>query len=416
MDLTKSYRYLAEAEKYFPGGLQTVRHPRSLIEGEYPVYIEKGKGAHVWDVDGNEYIDFIQGFGPTTIGIAIDEIDSAAIERIHKGICFGQANGLQIELAKKIQKYYPYAERLFFCKTGTDATTASVRLARAYTGKEILLTDGYHGWSDTFQYGADAGVLDCVRKKTRRIPFGDFEGYEAAVKEGNVACIMITPYMALPMQTTKINVDFIKKIRELCTKYNVPLIFDEVRTAFRFAMGGMSEIIDIQPDIIAFGKAFANGYSIAAIGGREEMMRPMGLAGKPDGTYISSTYFPNCLEMAVAIKVIDYYEKNNVIEKIHESGKYLLSGLKRIATELDAPVVFDDAPAMPAMMFDYSKMTEDEYFARTFLLYTYMIRCGIIIHPFRQMYITYSHSKDDLDKVIVSYREGLRLVRESYPW
>lgn len=416
LNLTKSFERFEEAKECLPGGLTGVRHPKAMIEGEYPVFIDRGKGSHMWDIDGNEYIDLLAGYGPTTIGMAIDEIDAAAIERIHKGINFSLSSDLQIDLANKIKKHFPYADRVFMCKTGTDATTIALRLARAYTGKEYVLTDGYHGWQDSFQYGDDAGVLDCVREKTKHIPFGDYEAYEDAVKEGNVACIMITPYMALPMRITEVNYEFVRKIRDLCTKNNIPLIFDEVRTAFRFALGGISEKIGVEPDIVAFAKAFANGYSIAAVAGKKELMENMIIWGKDGGTYISSTYFPNCLEMAAALKVIEFYEDHDVIGRIHESGKYLVEGMKKAAEETAAPVLFDEEPTMPSMMFDISKMTEDEYYARTITLYTYIVRCGIIIHPFRQIYVTYSLTKEDLDKVINAYREGLKIVKEKYPW
>lgn len=417
LNLTKSFELLAEAEKHLPGGLTSVRHPRAYIEGEYPVFLERGKGCHVWDVDGNEYIDLLAGYGPTTVGIAVDEIDEAAIAQIRKGVNFSPSTDIQIDLAKKLKKYFSYADRIFFCKTGTDATTLTVRLARAYTGKEYLLTDGFHGWADTFQYGGDKGVLDCVKEKTKQIPFGDYEGYEAAVKDGNVAAIMLTPYMALPMKITKVDIEFIRKIRALCTANDIPLIFDEVRTAFRFAMGGMAERIGVEPDLVAFAKAFANGYSISAAGGRKDLMDPMVIGGgHPGGTYISSTYFPNTLEMAVAMKVIDFYEEHDVIGKIHESGQYLIDGMKKAAAETEAPVVFDEEPTMPSMMFDIAQMTEEEYYARTFTLYTYMVRSGIIIHPFRQIYVMYSLTKEDLDKVIAAYTEGLRIVKETYPW
>lgn len=416
LDQTKSFERYEESKKWLPGGLTGVRNPKAMIEGEYPIFIERGKGSHMWDVDGNEYIDLLAGYGPTTIGMAIDEIDQAAIERIAKGINFSLSSDIQIELAQKIKKHMPYAERSFFCKTGTDATTIALRLARAYTGKEYVLTDGYHGWQDSFQYGEDAGVLNCVREKTKHITFGDYEGYEAAVKEGNVACIMITPYMALPMRITKVDYDFVRKIRKLCDEYEIPLIFDEVRTAFRFSLGGCAELIGVEPDMTAFAKAFANGYSIAAVVGKAEYMENMIIWGKPGGTYISSTYFPNCLEMAVASKVIDFYEENDVIGKIHESGKYLVEGMKKAAEAVNAPVLFDEEPTMPSMMFDIGQMTEEEYYARTLTLYTYIVRCGILIHPFRQIYVTYSLTKEDLDRVIEAYTEGLKIVKEKYPW
>lgn len=414
--LDKNYELFEEAQEYIPGGLLGARNPHQFIYGEYPIFFEKGKGCHVWDPDDNEFIDYLAGFGPTTLGLGIEEIDNAVFERIKEGMCFSTANSLQTELAKKIRKYFPCAERTLLCKTGTDTTVIATRIARAFTGKELILTDGYHGWADFSQYGEDGGVLDCVREKTVRIDYGDYEGYAKAVEAGNVACILITPYPAAPFKTVSVNKEFIRKIRELCTENNIPLIFDEIRTAFRFAMGGVAEMIGVQPDVICMAKAFANGYSIAAVGGREDIMNTLTLGHSKEGTFVSSTYFPNCLEMTAAIKTIDFYEEHDVIKDINEKGKYFLDGLKSLAEKYDAPVMFEEAAAMPAIMFDYNRMTEEEFYARTLTLYTYLIRSGIFIHPFRQMYVTYTHTYEDLDYTLSKFDEGLALVKSMYTW
>jgi glutamate-1-semialdehyde aminotransferase len=416
LKLDKSYQLYEEAKNCVPGGVSGARSPMNFILGEYPVFIESGKGSHVWDVDGNEYIDFLAGYGPTTLGWAIPEIDAAAKKAIDNGSCFSLAHYSQIRLANKIKEYFKCAERVLLCKTGTDTTVAAVRMARAYTGKEKILTDGYHGWGDFSQYGEDGGVLRSTKESTVRIPYGDAETYEKELKKGNVAAVMITPYPAAPMCVAETDVEFLKKIRELTNLYDVPLLYDEIRTAFRFAMGGISELVGVEPDVVCIAKAFANGYSIAAIGGKAEILNTIAIGGKKNGTMISSTYFPNNLEMDVALKTIEFYEKNDVIGAIREKGEYYLNGIKAVIAKHDAPMVCYGEPAMPAFMFDINSMDEETLMARTMTLFTYMVRSGLIIQPFRQQYITYSHSKEDLDKALSALDKGLGVVRELYKW
>jgi len=414
--LDKSYQLYETAKTCIPGGISGARSPMNFILGEYPVFIESGKGSHVWDVDGNEYIDFLAGYGPTTIGWANVDIDNAAKESVDRGSCFSLAHASQVKLALKIQQYFKCAERVLLCKTGTDATVASVRMARAYTDKEKVLTDGYHGWGDFSQYGEDNGVLKSTKEATVRIPYGDICTYEKEIKKGNVAAVMITPYPAAPMSASQTDVEFLRRIRELTTQYEIPLIFDEIRTAFRFAMGGVIEQVGIEPDMVCLAKAFANGYSIAAVGGKTEILNTIAIGGKKHGTMISSTYFPNSMEMDVALKTIDFYEKHDVINDIRQKGQYYIEAINTIIAKHNAPLFNYGEPAMPAYMFDINSMDEEMLMARTMTLFTYIIRSGILIHPFRQQYITYSHTKEDLDKALTALDNGLGIVRSLYKW
>ncbi len=416
LNLCKSYELFEEAKEYISGGITGLRNPNFFIYGEYPVFLERGKGCYVWDVDHNRYIDYLAGFGPTTIGLSIDDIDAIAIERIKQGFCLSLTHKSQLQLVKMLKDIIPCMERTLLCKTGTDATVISVRLARAYTGKTRILTEGFHGWGDFSQYGEDGGVLEDVKKHTTNIPYGDYEQYEREVKRGNVAAIMITPYPAAPMSIVETDESFIRKIRNLCNRTGIVLIFDEIRTAFRFSLGGVSELINVKPDIMCIAKALANGYSIAAVGGKSEIFKVLQHSGSSNGTFISSTYYPNSLEMDAAMATIEFYIKNDVISNIKEKGFYFLNQLKEIITKNSAPIIMGTEPTMPSFMFNMDLMDEDMLYARTLTLYTYLIRSGILMHPFRQSYITYSHTYEDLKFTIQAIDEGINLVSEKYPW
>ncbi|HZK02216.1 MAG TPA: aminotransferase class III-fold pyridoxal phosphate-dependent enzyme, partial [Anaerovoracaceae bacterium] len=219
--LEESKKELERAKNLIPGGICGSRQPENFLKGEFPIYIAGGKNGHCWDLDGNEFVDFMAGFGPTTIGIAIPEIDNAVKAQIDNGFCFTIPQKAQNDLAEKLQQIVPCAERSVFCKSGTDANVIAVRIARAYTGNEIILTSGFHGWADFSQYGIDGGVLQCTRDHTINIPYGDCETYEKEIKKGNVACILISTVTAGPMQPVICDIAFITRMRELADEYKV---------------------------------------------------------------------------------------------------------------------------------------------------------------------------------------------------
>ena len=418
LNLEKSKQELARAQNLIPGGICGSRQPVNFLNGEFPIYIEGGKNGHCWDLDGNEFVDFMAGFGPTTIGLAIPEIDQAVKAQIDNGFCFTIPQKAQNDLAEKMKEIVPCAERSVFCKTGTDATVIASRIARAYTGNDRILTSGFHGWADFSQYNIDGGVLQSTRDNTIEIPYGDSASYEREIQKGNVACIMISTVTAGPMLPVVRDIEFIKKMRELADDYNVPLIFDEIRTGFRYALDGGMGDIGVIPDMACFSKAMGNGYAIAAVCGKEEVMRPIAnvLETGKDATFITSTYFTNSLEMVAALAVIDYYQKNDVINSLQKKGRYYNDRLERIIEKHNAPLKIIGDDGQPGFMFDRDNMTLETFARRTITLSAYLIRSGILIHPWRQQYFMYTHTQEDIDKSLQMLDEGLAVVKEMYPW
>lgn len=416
LNLTNSFKELERAKKVIPNGVYGMRGPAFFVPGEYPVYIDHGKGCHMWDIDGNEYIDFIASYGPTTIGFTENYINDAVKQRIDKGFSFSLPQIEQNTLAEKLCQIIPGAEKVVFARTGTDTTVIANRIARAYTKKKYILTDGYHGWSDFSQYEPEAGIPEEVRKLTKRVPYGRADLFEEKIKEGNVAAIMVTPIYHELMEKIYYDKQFLLDLRELATKYHIPLIFDEVRSGFRTALGGAAEMIGVTPDITCLSKAMANGYILAAVTGKSKMLQTVANGGGSDGTYISSTFFLNSLEMVAANQTLDFYIKNHVNDEINQKGEYFSKRIDEIIAKHHAPMINAGIPSMPSFLFDKEVLGEDLWAASTFTLFTYLIRSGIFMHPYHQSYIAYRHTKEDLDKALDALDKGLDVVKQLHPW
>ena len=420
LKLDKSIAEFEKAQKLMPGGVYGMRGPHFFIYGEYPIYIDRGEGCHMWDIDGNEFIDFIASYGPTTIGFTEPEIYEPTFEKIRGGFSFSIAQTVQNELAAKLQQIIPCCERTVFARTGTDSVTIAVKMARAYTLKNKILMDStYHGWSDLSQVYYDAGVPQQARDLAISHNWGDLAAFEETLEnDKDIACILVCPIhhqLAKPMNHDK---SFIEGLRKLATKHGVVLIFDEVRSGFRMALGGAQEYLGITPDVACFSKAIANGFPLAAVCGKKEILETITYEPKEGshGTYMSSTFFLNSAEMVAALKTIEFYEKNDVIGNIFEKGRYFNKRIDEIIAKHNAPVINGGNEVMPGWIFDQEKLGEEMFIAMTFKLFTYLIRSGIFMHPIHKSYITYRQTKEDLDKALEAFDKGLAVVKEAYPW
>lgn len=415
LSLARSAAEYKRAQTLVPGGICGSRQPINFIQNEYPTYLSHGKHGRCWDLDGNEYVDFMLGFGPVALGHAVDEIDEKVAARLKYGFCFTLPQKTQNDLAEKFQEIVPCAQRTLLCKTGTDACVIAVRACRAATGREKVLTTGFHGWADFSQYGADGGVTEAVRQGTVQVPYGDLDGYREQAAKGDVACIMISTMMAGAMLPVMHDPAFLKGLRQVADEYGIPLVFDEIRTGFRYDLDGGMGRLGVIPDIACFSKAMGNGYAIGAVCGKKELMDPLTKEHTWEGTFVTSTYFTNSLEAVAALAVIEYYQKNNVIQALAEKGADYNRRMDEIIARHGAPMRNTGVDCMPAFMF--SREEGDEMFARrTITLFAYMIRSGILIHPFRQQYFAYTHTPQDIDRSLEALDKGLGVVRDMYPW
>ncbi|MEW5784378.1 MAG: aminotransferase class III-fold pyridoxal phosphate-dependent enzyme [Bacillota bacterium] len=409
LKLDKSLALFEEAKRISPGGVMGIRRPYNFVEGEYPIYISRGYGGHIVDVDGNDYIDMLCAYGPIILGYDEPEINRAAVEQMEKGFCFSLVQEVQNDLIKRLLGLIPSAEMAILVKTGSDATGVAVRVARGYTGKSKILRCGYHGWHD-WCVEVPGGVPEEIRRLTLEFPYGDLEVLEKLLRENrdDTAGIIITPVahpLALPVSAPPPG--YLEGVRALADRYGVVLIFDEIRTGFRVSLGGAQQRYGVTPDVTTIGKAMANGYAISACVGKKEIMKVV-----ESKVFISSTFFPNSLEMAAAMKCIDILEREKVLDVIWERGTDFLARLEQITAASRVPVTVSGIPPMPFITFD---KTDDSYKERRTRFYTETIRRGLFIQPYHHWYIAYRHTAADLDYTLQTITEALEIVSKEYP-
>ncbi len=409
LKLEKSLAMFEEAQRVSPGGVMGIRRPYNFVEGEYPIFLTHGYGGHIVDVDGNDYIDMLCGYGPIILGYREPEIDAAVVEQLESGFCFSLVQPIQNDLMNRLIKLIPSAEMGILCKTGSDATSVAVRIARGYTDKPKIVRCGYHGWHD-WCVEVQGGVPEAVSRLTIEFHYGDLDGLERVLKQndGEVAAIMITPVghpTAAPVVAPPPG--YLQGVRDLADKYGVVLIFDEIRTGFRVGLGGAQVRYGVTPDMTTIGKAMANGYAISACVGKAEIMK---VAEKK--VFISSTFFPNSLEMVAAMKCIDILEREHVTESLWRRGTVFLTRLRKIVEASGVPVTVSGIPPMPFMTFDRA---DDKYKERRTAFYTETIRRNLFIQPFHHWYIAHRHTDADLAHALGAIEESLAFVAEHYP-
>lgn len=403
LKLDKSMAMYAEAQTLVPGAVAGIRRPYNFVIGEYPIYFDSGKGGRVTDVDGNEYIDFLCAYGPIIIGYREEEIDQAVQEQVNsKGFCFSLTQPQQSELVKKLQEVIPCCEMAALVKTGSDATTIAIRVARAYTGKTKIARCGYHGWHD-WCVEVKGGIPEKLYEDILEFHYNDLDALEAILKanKDDMAGIIVTPVghpLAAPVEMPKPG--YLEGVRALADKYNVLLIFDEIRSGFRCSIGGAQKYFGVTPDLATFGKAMANGYAIAALVGKKEPM--MVLADK---VFLSSTFFPNSDSIVAALKTIEILQRDKVLDVVHEKGMKFAADVQKVVDESGIPAEFSGAPWMPFITFPkdetglYKKLRTE--------FYTGLIRRKVFLQPYHHGYICYRHTDEDLAYTVNAIREAL---------
>lgn len=407
LKLEKSEELYAEALDLIPGGILGIRRPYNFVPGEYPIFMVSGKGGRITDVDGNEYIDLLCSYGPIILGHREEEVDNAVIEQIRqRGFCFNLTQSMQNQLAAKMRELIPCAEMSIFVKTGSDATTAAVRIARGHTGKLKVLRCGYHGWHD-WCVEVKGGIPQKLWEDVYEFHYNDLDSLEKLLRDhkGNVAAIVITPVghpLAHPVEAPQPG--FLEGVRQLATAHEAVLIFDEIRTGFRVSLGGAQARYGVTPDLATFGKAMANGYPISAVVGKREVMNAV-----ESKVFISSTFFPNSLEMVAALKTIEIIEREQALDKLWARGQKLLDRLGEVIAASGVPCTLSGIPPMPFITFDTDP--EKKYKDRRTLFYTEVIRRGVFLQPYHHGYICYRHTEEELNTVVGAVEEALAKVR-----
>jgi glutamate-1-semialdehyde aminotransferase len=410
LNITRSLELFEEAKKLVPGGVLGARKPSDFIEGEYPIFIEYGKGCRITDVDGNEYIDFLCGYGPIILGYREKEVDEAVTRQIRdKGFCFTLTQRYQNQLAKKLIELVPSSEMSIFLKTGSDATTASIRIARAYTNRIKVIRCGYHGWHD-WCVEMKGGIPEKFFEDVYEFGYNHLDQLEDLMARygDQTAAIIMTPFgHHLHQRMEEPKPGFLEGVREIATKYGAILVFDEVRTCFRLRMGGAQELYGVTPDLTVLGKGMANGYAISVVTGKADVM--MAAAQK---LFISSTFFPNSDGYIAALKTIEILERDHVLDKIWEKGGRFLKKVQGIISKYDVGAELSGVP--PMFFITFKRDDANTYRARRDDFYIQLIRRGIFFTPHHHGYICHRHTEKDLDLTAKAIDEALAYVNQKY--
>ncbi len=411
LNLNNSFKLYDEALNLIPGAILGIRRPYNFIEGEYPIFFESAKGGKVIDVDKNEYIDMLCAYGPIIIGHREQEIDNAVIEQIrNKGFCMSLTQQVQNKLAKKLRELIPCCEKLVLMKMGTDATTAAIRVARAYTKKVKILSCGYHGWYDAFSevHGIEAGIPKKLYEDFLEFEFNNLEEVEKIFKKhtNEIAAIIVNPIHTPGGREVEMpNPGYLEGLRELATENNALLIYDEIRTGFRVDMGGAQKMFGVIPDLAAFGKAMGNGYPISTLVGKAEFMDVL-----VEKVFLSSTFFPNSLAQIASLKTIEILEREKVLSNIRQKGIQFANQVKESIVDNGIPCIYSGEPWMPYITFIpdkdllYRKLREE--------FYRQLIRRKVFLQPFHHGYICFRHSEEDMNYATNMIDESFKEVKK----
>jgi len=324
--ISQSERWLARAQDRIPASTQTLaKGPGQYVRGVAPVFLARGKGSHVWDVDGNEYVDWQMGIGPLVLGYANDAVDRAIVRQLEDGITFSLVHPLEVEVAELVHEIVPNAEMVRFSKTGCDVTSAAVRVARAFTGRTKVLCCGYHGWHDWYVGTTDrhAGIPQAIRDLTFTFSYNDLDSVRDALDE-DVACVILEPVVFEEPRA-----GFLHELKKLCHANGSLLVFDEMWTGFRIALGGAQQRYDITADLACFSKAVANGMPLSILVGRRDVMSLL-----DRDVFFFTTFGGEALSLAAAKATIGVLREQNVVAHLERQGTKLRDGVQAAARDL----------------------------------------------------------------------------------
>lgn len=399
--IAKSDEYYARALGLIPAVTQTLaKGPGQYIKGVAPKYLQRGKGSHVWDVDGNEYIDFNMAIGPVSLGYCYQQVDDAIKAQLEQGITFSQMHPLEVEVAELVREVVPNAEMVRFSKSGCDVTTAAVRLARAYTGKNNVLCCGYHGWHDWYIAVTDRnkGIPGAIRDMSFTFNYNDLQSVIDSIDD-DTACVILEPVV---FEEPKEN--FLHKLKEVCEQRGVLLIFDEMWTGFRLHLGGAQAYFGVKADLACFSKAVANGMPISILTGRKEVMT---LCEKD--VFFFTTFGGEALSLAAAKATINELRNKRVPEYLAKQGRKLREGYNKIASALGMDyttcsgfdcrtiISFDAKAGHP---LELKSLVQQE-----------LIKRGVLWSGFHNM--SYSHTDADVEYTLGAYREVLPILKQA---
>jgi glutamate-1-semialdehyde 2,1-aminomutase len=429
MQRKRSQELFERANRHLVGGVNSPVRAFRGVGGE-PLFIERAQGAYITDVDGNDYIDYVLSWGPLILGHAHNDVVKAVAEQAALGTSFGAPSPLEIELAELVVKAFPSVEKLRFVSSGTEATMSALRLARGATGRDgIVKCEGcYHGHADSLLVKAGSGVSTLglpdspgvpadLAKHTFNVPFNDADALERLLDEakGQIACVILEP-VAGNMGCVPPRTGYLERVRELCTKHGVLLIFDEVMTGFRVSLGGAQQHYGVRPDITCFGKVIGGGLPVGAFGASRELMAKLA----PEGSiYQAGTLSGNPLAMAAGLATLKPLFSPGVYERLSDAAVRVSEGIAAAARDVGIDAVATHAGSMFSVFLrkdaphDYASVKESD--AKTFGRFFWaMLERGVYLAPsaFEAGFVSLAHGEHEIERTLAAAKEAFRAVKE----
>ena len=430
MNTNNSKIIYEKAKKAIPGGVNSPVRAFQSVDKEYPIFIKSGNGSKLYDEDGNEYVDMIGSWGPMILGHNYPQVLEIVKKELENGTSFGLPTKKEVELAELVKSCFPSIEKLRLTTSGTEAAMASVRLARAFTGKnKIVKFEGcYHGHSDsllvkagsgllTFAHQDSNGITEGVVKDTITLPFGDFEKLKETLEsEKDIACVIIEPIPA-NMGLIETKKEYLEKIREITEKEKVVLIFDEVISGFRISLGGAQEVFGITPDLTVLGKIIGGGYPVGGFGGKKEIMDLISPVGN---VYHAGTLSGNPISVAAGIETISILKKNTEIyENINTKTENLINQINELIKKYSIPASVNHFGSLFTIFFSKEKVdtlekaisSNDEFYS---IYFDTMLENGIIVPPskYEAHFISYVHNDKDIEKFLTGVKKTFEKIAE----
>jgi len=430
MNTNNSKIIYEKAKKAIPGGVNSPVRAFQFVDKEYPIFIKSGNGSRLYDEDGNEYVDMIGSWGPMILGHNYPQVLEIVKKELENGTSFGLPTKKEVELAELVKSCFPSIEKLRLTTSGTEAAMASVRLARAFTGKnKIVKFEGcYHGHSDsllvkagsgllTFAHQDSNGITEGVVKDTITLPFGDFEKLKETLEnEKDIACVIIEPIPA-NMGLIETKKEYLEKIREITEKEKIVLIFDEVISGFRISLGGAQKVFGITPDLTVLGKIIGGGYPVGGFGGKKEIMNLISPVGN---VYHAGTLSGNPISVAAGIETISILKKNTEIyENIDTKTGNLVNQINELIKKYSIPASVNHFGSLFTIFFSKEKVdtlekaisSNDEFYS---IYFDTMLENGIIVPPskYEAHFISYVHNNEDMEKFLTGVEKTFEKISE----
>lgn len=398
--IERSLELLQRCEAIIPARTQTLaKGPGQYVRGVSPVFAQRAKGAHLWDVDGNRYLDYTMAVGPLVLGYGHDTVNDAIREQLADGITFSLMHPLEVEVAEQIQSMVPGIEMVRYSKTGCDVTTAAVRLARAYTGRSTVLCCGYHGWHDWYIGTTDRslGIPETVKDLTYTFTYNEIESVRQSIDSDTAAIILEPMVVDEPHET------FLHELRELCTQHGIVLIFDEMWTGFRIARGGAQERFGVQADLVCYSKAIANGMPLSVVAGRADIMRLL-----DKDVFFFTTFGGEALSLAAAKATMSVICDEPVLAQIEQRGNVLRDGVRSLIHDIGIDWLSIKGLGSRTMLA-IARPLDEALLVKSYI-HQELLRCGILWNGYHNLSL--AHAEEDIVQTLESYEDVLPRMNE----